>query len=99
MDAAAQAPPHLQGFTSAIVTTLDRQREVELQSFDTLSSKRRADGFLVPSRQEIWTLYGGLSFLGFQNKLEPDGDGAHFKLGRSGPGLNGKLYIGIHRRY
>src|ERR1044071_7015128 len=82
VEAAAQTPPHLQGFSSALVTTLDRQRDLDLLSFDTLGGgRRRADGFRMPEQREIWTQYGGLGFMGFQNKLDGDNDGARFKLG------------------
>ena len=101
LEAAAQAeqvPSHLLGFSSSIVYALERDREMDLQSFDSRNGKRGANGFLVARAPQMWTLYGGLGFLSFQNKLEHDG-AVQFKLGRSGPRLTGKLYLGIHRRY
>jgi hypothetical protein len=101
-EAAAQAeqvPPHLLGFSSSIVYALEQEREMDLQTFDSRNGKRGANGFLVPRAPQMWTLYGGLGFLSFHNKLEHDSGGVQFKLGRSGPRLTGKLYLGIHRRY
>jgi len=101
-DAAAQAeqvPPHLLGFSSSVVYALEHERQIDLQEFDTRHGKRGANGFLAPRTPQMWTLYGGVGFLSFHNKLEHDSGGVRLKLGRSGPRLSGKLYLGIHRRY
>jgi hypothetical protein len=98
-DRVEQMPPHLLGFSSSVVYALERERNMDLEAFDVPSRRRGANGFLVPRTPQMWTLYGGLGFLSFQNKLEHDSGGVQFKLGRSGPRLTGRLYLGIHRRY
>jgi hypothetical protein len=101
-DATAQAeqlPPHLLGFSSSLVYALQHEREKDVQGFDTRNGTRGANGFLTPRSPQMWTLYGGLGFLSFHNRLEHDSGGVRLKLGRSGPRLTGKLYLGIHRRY
>lgn len=91
-------PPHVLGFSPAMMVALEREREMDLQAFDAPSGRRDRNGFLMPRAPQMWTLYGGLGFLSFQNKLEHDSS-VQFKLGRSGPRLTGRLYLGIHRRY
>jgi len=50
-------------------------------------------------RPEPWTLYGRLGLLNFQNQLATDSSGTQLSLRRTGPGLGGRIYIGIRRRF
>ena len=44
--------------------------------------------------------YARLGPLNFRNELEPQSSGGtRFGLGRTGPRLTGRAYIGLHRRF
>ena len=73
---------------------------MDLQALDAFSGKRRgAEGLRPLERPEPWTLYGRLGLLNFQNQLAPDSSGTQLSLRRTGPGLGGRIYIGIRRRF
>lgn len=100
LDAAAQAPPHVLGFSPPVFRTLDQEHAEDLQALDAFSGKRRgAEGLRPLERPEPWTLYGPLGLLNFQNQLAPDSSGTRLSLRRTGPGLGGGIYIGIRRRF
>lgn len=99
LDAAAQAPPHVLGFLPPVFRTLDQEHAEDLQALDALSGKRRTEGFRPLERPEPWVLYGRAGLLNFQNQLAPDSSGTQLSLRRTGPGLGGRLYIGIRRRF
>jgi hypothetical protein len=100
LEAAAQAPPHVLGFSPPAVRALDQEHAMDLQALDAFSGKRRGTEGLSPlERPEPWTLYGRLGLLNFQNQLAPDSSGTQLSLRRTGPGLGGRIYIGIRRRF
>jgi hypothetical protein len=78
---------------------LNQEHEKDLQALDAFGGKRRADGLRPLERPESWMLYGRFGLLNFQNQLDPDNSGMRFTLRRTGPGLGGKIYVGIHRRF
>ena len=99
VEAAAQAPPHVLGFSPPVFRTLDQEHAEDLQALDAFSGKRRAEGLSPLGRPEPWTLYGRVGLLNFQNQLAPDSSGTQLSLRRTGPGLGGRIYIGIRRRF
>jgi len=99
LDAAAQAPPHVLGFSPPVFRTLDQEHAEDLQALDAFSGKRRTEGLRPLERPEPWTLYGRFGLLNFQNQLAPDSSGTQLSLRRTGPGLGGRIYIGIRRRF
>jgi hypothetical protein len=44
-------------------------------------------------------LYGRFGIVNFQNPLDSQGNGLQFSRRRTGPGLTGRTYLGIHRRF
>ena len=72
---------------------------MDLQALDAFGGKRRAEGLRPVERPEPWTLYGRLGLLNFQNQLDPDSSGMRLTLRRTGPGLGGRIYVGVHRRF
>jgi hypothetical protein len=40
-----------------------------------------------------------LGIVNFQTRLEPDGGGLRFDWRRTGPGLGGRIYVGMQRRF
>jgi hypothetical protein len=99
LDRVEQAPPHLLGLSPSAVRALNQEREMDLQALDAFGGKRRADGLRPLERPESWTLYGRFGLLNFQNQPDPDSSGMRFSWRRTGPGLGGKIYVGIHRRF
>jgi hypothetical protein len=89
------------GMSGDQVRRLNREFEDDLKSLDAFGGVRRADRWShALERPRVWTLYGRLGVLSFQNDLEPrDKDGFRFSLRRSGPKLTGKVYVGIHREF
>lgn len=78
---------------------LEREHETDLQAFDAFQGKRSAEGFRPLERRGPWTLYGRLGLLNFKNELDPDSSGMQYSWRRTGPGLGGRIYVGIHRRF
>jgi hypothetical protein len=77
----------------------EREHEIDLQALDAFEGKRSAEGFRPLERPGPWTLYGRLGLLNFKNQLEPEGSGMQYSWRRTGPGLGGRLYVGLHRRF
>jgi len=98
VEARAQAPSKVLAFSSSSFRGFD-QDQMDLQGLDAFAGKRSADGFRPMARSGPWMLYGRLGLVNFQNRLEPDGGGLHFDWRRTGPGLGGKIYVGMQRRF
>lgn len=88
---------------SSLMRALDEERLQELRALEPFRGGKRAiDRFSdqILQRPKPWTLYGRLGVLNFQNALDPgDETGMRFTLRRTGPRLNGRIYIGIHREF
>jgi hypothetical protein len=99
------SPPLALGLSgSGILRALDDERLQELRALEPFRGGKRAiDRFSeqILQRPKPWTLYGRLGVLNFQNALEPSGyeNGMKFTLRSTGPRLNGRIYIGIHREF
>lgn len=99
------SPPLALGLSgSGILRALDEERLQELRALEPFRGGKRAiDRFSdqILQRPKPWTLYGRLGVLNFQNALQPSGDenGMKFTLRSTGPRLNGRIYIGIHREF
>jgi hypothetical protein len=78
---------------------LEREREADLQALDAFARKRSTEGARSLERPAPWTLYGRLGLVNFQNELDGQGSGTQFSWRRTGPGLTGRIYIGIRRRF
>jgi hypothetical protein len=103
-DPIGAAPSLAMGFSSSsLLRALDSERLQELRALEPFrGGKRSIDRFSdqVLQRPKPWTLYGRLGVLNFQNSLEPtDETSMKFTLRRTGPRLNGRIYIGIHREF
>ena len=65
--------------------------------------RQRPSGALSGASAErpgAWMLYGRLGPVNFLDELEPQSSGGtRFGLGRTGPRLTGRAYIGLHRRF
>ena len=98
-------PSVVMNFSSpAAVGSLNDEHYRDFQSFDVFNTGRRSmDRFDTPNliRPKPWTLYGRLGVFNFQNSLDsPERDGGmRITLRRTGPGLTGRIYIGIHREF
>jgi hypothetical protein len=99
LECVEQAPRHLLDLSPSFVRALDREHEMDLQALDAFAGTQRADGLRSLERQQLWTLYGRLGLVNFQNQLHPDSSGMQFSWRRTGPQLGGKIYLGIHRRF
>jgi len=99
LDRVEQARPHLPGLSPSAVRAMDQEHEMDLQALDAFEGKRRADLFRPLERPGPWKLYGRFGLVNFQYQLDPDSSGMQFTWRRTGPGLAGKIYVGIHRRF
>ena len=88
-DARAQAPAKVLAFSPSSFPALD-QGPMDLQAMK---------GSRPMERPGPWMLYGRLGIVNFQNRLEPDGGGLRFDWRRTGPGLGGRIYVGMQRRF
>jgi hypothetical protein len=89
VDARAQAPAKVLAFSPSSFRALDPE-PMDLQAMK---------GARPMERPGPWTLYGRLGIVNFQNRPEPDGGGLRFDWRRTGPGLGGRLYVGMQRRF
>lgn len=78
---------------------LEREREMDLQALDAFAKKRSAEGLRPSERPGPWTLYGRFGLVNFQNELDAHSSGMQVTWRRTGPGLTGRIYVGIHRRF
>jgi hypothetical protein len=99
LDVVEQGPAHLLGFSPSAPRAFEQEREMDLQALNAYVGKRRAAGPRPVERAGHWTLYGGLGLVNFHNQLDPGGEGVKFSWRRSGPGLGGRIHLGIHRRF
>jgi len=95
----SEATPHQFGLASSAVESLVRENEMDLRALDAFGRKPRTGRVHAPDRSGPWTIYGRIGFMNMVNKLDGDSAGTQFSLQRTGPGLGGKVYIGIHRRF
>ena len=102
-DRANDAPTLALGLSSGQVRRLEFEFDDDLRALDAFAGKPRKMAGLGRTLEErgVWTFYGRLGLLNFQNQLDPRQGGAsmRFKLGRTGPKLTGRIYIGIHRKF
>ena len=97
--AAAQAPSHALALSPSAVHAFAHENAIHLQILDVVGGKRRAGKLTATqARPEGWTLFGRVGRLRFTNQIDSS-DGTHFSLRGSSHGLQGNLYIGIHRRF
>jgi hypothetical protein len=87
-EAAAQAPPHVLLFSLP----------VELPMPDPFGDKPRADGSKPVERVGTWVLYGRFKKLNFKKELDSDRD-TQYSWRKTGPALEGKIYVGIRRAF
>ena len=88
-DARAQVPSKVHAFSPSSF----REREEEAMDLQAMKGPRPVE------RPGPWTLYGRLGVVNFQNRPDHDGGGLRFDWRRTGPGLGGKIYVGIQRRF
>ena len=72
--------------------------DMDLQALDAFA-ERRAERFGPLERSEGWRLYGRFGLLNFQDEPDPNGSGIRVSWRRTGPELDTKIYLGIHRRF
>jgi hypothetical protein len=74
---------------------------LEITVFEAFAGKRAADRLTnapQSTRPEGWTLYGRAGLVNFKNQLETSGD-TQFGVRRTGPGIAGRVYVGIRRQF
>ncbi len=101
-DRADEAPGLALGLSSDQVRRLDLEFDDDLRALDAFGGKRRVNGLSERlERRGVWTFYGRLGVLNFQNHLDPQerAGSMRFTLRRTGPRLTGRIYIGIHRKF
>ena len=91
-----QAPPHVLAHSPSAIRALGH--DMELQALDAFA-ERRAERFGPLERSEGWRLYGRFGLLNFQDEADPNGSGIRVSWRRTGPELDTKIYLGIHRRF
>lgn len=91
-EAAAQAPPHVQLFSLPVALP------VELAFPEPFGDKPRANGSKPVERVGAWMLYGRFKKLNFKKELDSDRD-TQYGWRKTGPALEGKIYIGIRRSF
>ena len=100
-----EAAPGLNlGLSSALVQSLNSERDYDIRSFEAFGGgKRGIDRFgagHISERPERWRLYGRFYVLNFQNTLgETPFMQTQVTFRRTGPGIAGRVYIGITKRY
>ena len=100
--AAGSMPSLALGLSSGGVRALNEEFDEHRRALDAFGGRTSMDRFTNGGyeRPQHWTLYGRLGVFGFQDQLDPErSSGIQFKLGRTGPKLTGKTYIGIHRTF
>jgi len=83
----------------ALNTQFDMQQDI--LAFEVFGGGRRLDRLTVSNRIDRpgpWVLYGRLYVLNFQNQLTEE-PGVRIGFGRTGPSLNGRIYVGIRKRF
>ena len=102
LDARAEEPPLTLALSDGQVRRLEQELRSDLDALDAFA-RQRPSGALSGAPAErpgAWMLYGRLGPLNFRNELEPESSGGtSFGLGRTGPRLTGRAYIGLHRRF
>lgn len=102
-DPANDVPALAHGLSPGQVRRLEFEFDDDLRALDAFAGKSNKMAGLGKTLEErgAWTLYGRLGVLNFQNELDPKQGGAsmRLKLGRTGPKLTGRIYIGIHRKF
>jgi len=91
-----QAPPHVLAHSPSAIRALGH--DMDLQALDVFA-ERRAERFGPLERSEGWRLYGRFGLLNFQDEPDPNGSGIRVSWRRTGPELDTKIYLGIHRRF
>jgi len=84
------------------VRSLEQELRDELHALDAFARGRStgALGAAPAERPGAWLLYGRLGPLKFRNELDPlRFGGMRLGLGSTGPGLTGRVNIGIYRRF
>jgi hypothetical protein len=100
--ARAEEPPLTQVLSDGQVRRLEQEFRDDLHALDAFARQRPsgAPNGASAERPGPWMLYGRLGPLNFRNELEPQSPGGvRFGLGRTGPRLTGRVYIGLHRRF
>ena len=100
----AMADPALAlGLSDDQVRLLDREFHDDLRMLDAFAGKRKKMDGTARSLEErgVWTFYGRLGVLNFQNRFDPHEprSATRFTLRRTGPRLTGRIYVGIHRAF
>lgn len=102
-DHSSEAPALALGLSSGQVRRLELEFDDDLRALDAFAGKPKGMAGLTRSLEErgVWTFYGRLGVFNFQNQLDPRQGGAsmRLKLGRTGPKLTGRFYVGIHRKF
>lgn len=97
----ADAPSLALGLSPDQVRRLDLEFDDDVRALDAFGGKRRVAGLSKRlERRGVWTFYGRLGVLNFQNRMDPhQANSTRFTLRRTGPRLTGRVYIGIHRKF
>ena len=98
----APVPPLAMGFSSPqSIDVFDSERGGDIFAFEVFGGHRRLDQFSVSNaieRPGPWVFYGRFYVLNFQNQLTEE-PSIRIGLGRTGPSIAGRIYIGIRKRF
>ena len=98
--AAAQSDPY-ETFAGGAVRSLEQEFQGDLRMLGAFAGKKRLDRFDAgaPERASPWKLYGRLGPMHFHNEMQYGSPGMQLSLRRQGPGLGGRIYLGIHKTF
>jgi hypothetical protein len=100
--ARGEAPPLALALSDGQVRLLEQELRDDLHALDAFARQRPSGAPRGASaeRPGAWMLYGRLGPLNFRNEHEQQSSGGvRFSVGRTGPRLTGRVYIGLHRRF
>jgi hypothetical protein len=98
------APALSLGLSSTLVQSLNSERDYDIRSFEAFGGgKRGIDRFgagHTSERIEGWKFYGRFYLLNFQNVLgETPLAETQITFRRTGPGIAGRVYVGVTKRW
>jgi hypothetical protein len=88
-------------FAGGTVRSLEHRFQADLYVLGAFDGRRSVDRFdrAEVERPQPWMFYGRLGPMYFQNQMDAPTQGTQFSWRRTGPGLGGRVYIGIHRTF
>jgi hypothetical protein len=95
------APALALSFGGGQVRAFERDMQADLYALGAFSGRKSVDRYerAEVERPQPWQFYGRLGPINFLNRFDSSDPGVQLSFRRTGPSLNGRIYIGIHRTF